>query len=93
MNTIVVGVLAFLVVSPAICDEGPANDKSSSEKEVLLKNPQPYYNSLSDQNSNDEVWYDRPVRAPQSGFYGVRGKKDYDDDWFMVGFCHNYHNT
>lgn len=87
MNTIVVGVIAFLVVSPAICDEGAAthDSKNSNEKETALKNPQPYYNSLDNPNSYDNAWYDRQVRAPQSGFYGVRGKKDYDDDdLFMV---------
>ena len=86
MNAIVVGVLAFLVVSPAICDEGPASDKTSNEKEMLVKNPQPYYNSLNNQDqAYGDSWFDREVRAPSSGFYGVRGKKDYDDDWFMVG--------
>ncbi|KAL7035754.1 hypothetical protein ACKWTF_008544 [Chironomus riparius] len=84
MNAIVVGVLAFLVVSPAICDEGPASDKNSNEKEMLVKNPQPYYNSLNNQDqAYGDSWFDREVRAPSSGFYGVRGKKDYDDDWFM----------
>lgn len=86
MNAIVVGVLAFLVVSPAICDEGPASDKNSNEKEMVFKNPQPYYNSLTNQEAYGDSWFDREVRAPNSGFYGVRGKKDYDDDdWFMVG--------
>lgn len=76
MNTIgVVGVLAFLIISPAICDEGNKN-----AKEIVTQNPQPYLNSFSNELSNNEnSWFNRQLRAP-SGFFGVRGKKDYDDD-------------
>jgi hypothetical protein len=79
MNTIgIVGVLAFLIVSPAICDEG-----NKSLKEDVTQNPQPYLNSFNNElNAN---WYERQLRAP-SGFFGMRGKKDYEDggdavDW------------
>lgn len=80
MNAIVVGVL-FLIVSPAICDEG----KNSNEKEIVTKNPQPYYNRLDNENSiDDDVWYERQLRAPSSGFYGMRGKKFYGDEQQQV---------
>lgn len=76
MNTIeVIGVLVFLIISPAICDEG-----NKSEKEIATPNPQPYLNSFN--NEINDNWYERQLRAP-SGFFGVRGKKEhesYDDD-------------
>lgn len=75
MNTIgVVGVLAFLIISPAICDEGNKN-----AKEIVTQNPQPYLNTFSNELANGNSWYNRQLRAP-SGFFGVRGKKDYEDD-------------
>ncbi|KAG5679984.1 hypothetical protein PVAND_009519 [Polypedilum vanderplanki] len=83
MNAIVVGAFAFLIISPAICDEGLT--KNSYEKEIVTKNPQPYFNNLDNENLIDSDWYERQVRAPSSGFYGVRGKKYYydddDDEW------------
>lgn len=79
MNTIgVVGVLAFLIISPAICDEGNKN-----AKEIVTQNPQPYLNSMSNEFTNGNSWFERQLRAP-SGFFGVRGKKDYDDDDWNV---------
>jgi hypothetical protein len=91
MNTIgVVGVLAiFLIISPAICDEG-----HKSVKEIVTQNPQPYLNSFNNEFVSGNPWFERSLRAP-SGFMGVRGKKDYDDigddesiDWNVeVIFC------
>jgi hypothetical protein len=80
MNAIVVGVLSFLAISPAICDEGPS--KNANEKESATTNPQPYFNTLERDLYDASSWnpYGRQQRAP-SGFFGVRGKKDYDDDW------------
>lgn len=76
MNTIgVVGVLAFLIISPAICDEGNKNVL----KEIVTQNPQPYLNSFSNEFANGNSWYNRQLRGP-SGFVGMRGKKDYEDD-------------
>jgi hypothetical protein len=75
MNTIgVVGVLAiFLIISPAICDEG-----HKSVKEIVTQNPQPYLNSFGNEFPSGNAWFERSLRAP-SGFMGVRGKKEYDD--------------
>jgi hypothetical protein len=89
MNTIIAGILAFLIVSPAIGDE-VLNNKNANEKESVTRNPQPYYN-----NFNANTWYDRQIRAPL-GFSAMRGKKDaydngydvnYDDDVSEVRFC------
>lgn len=84
MNTIgIVGVLAFLIVSPAICDEG-----NKIVKEDVTVNPQPYLNSFN----NELNWYDRQLRAP-SGFFGMRGKKDFEDGGEAVDWNDEVHKA
>jgi hypothetical protein len=78
MTSLMFGTLTFFIISPAIsiCDEDKGQHESS---EINSATQHPQYDAHNEAPEYDPWSFYRKLRAP-SGFFGVRGKKDFDPE-------------
>lgn len=103
MNPLMLKLFTFLIVAPAIsiCDEDLSKVNSdhgldsTSSFDSVTRNPFYVNNEGTDytnENAINDPWsFYRHLRAP-SGFFGVRGKKDFEpvNYWEHEVHCNNF---